>query len=63
MNQFLTVKLSIEKNGHEFTFTMPVGSTIGSAYDAAFEFLRHTEEMARNAIKETQNTLNTQPSE
>lgn len=36
MNAKTIIALQVEKNGHVFTFQMPVGVNYGEAYDAAF---------------------------
>lgn len=50
MDKKLTVKLSVEKEGHDFTFTMPVGCPWGQVYDAAFEILNEIAVMAKEAV-------------
>lgn len=49
MEQKLLVAINIEDNGHKFTFLMPMGAPIGSAYNACHQALDEITKMAKNA--------------
>jgi hypothetical protein len=44
------VSIEIEKGGKVFTFNMPLGSTWGSAIDAAYEALDYVNKQAQEAL-------------
>lgn len=54
MEQTLMVQMVVEKDGAKFTFSMPMGSKIGAAYDAAFEVLDGITKMAQEAAKKAE---------
>ena len=49
MNIKSQITIEIEKDGHIFSFNMPVGAPFGKAYDACFEALQKITEFAKTA--------------
>ncbi len=47
------VQIEVERNDRKYTFSMPVGVSYGEAYDAAFEVLQKTVELAQKAAEST----------
>jgi len=45
------ITLNVTKGDHTFTFTMPVGSTYGTALDASFDILDHLRELVHKAVE------------
>lgn len=45
------ISLEVEKDGHLFSFNMPVGSSWGSCYNAAFEVLLKIVDLSREAAE------------
>jgi len=43
--------LETKKGEQTFTFHMPKGATWGNAIDAAFDFLKHINELSQNAVQ------------
>lgn len=50
------VVIEVDKNDKKFSFSMPAGSSYGDAYDAAFEVLQQTVELAKKAADATKPT-------
>ena len=46
------IVLEIKKGDHTFSFSMPVGSTFGTAIDAAFDILNHVRDLSTQAIEQ-----------
>lgn len=42
------VVMEVDKNGRKYTFTMPVGTNIGEAYDASLQILQ---EILKHVVK------------
>jgi hypothetical protein len=49
MTQKLIVSLEVTKGDYTFIFSMPVGASLGSAYDAAFDVLTEITKMTKEA--------------
>lgn len=54
MDQRGIISLELEKNGKKFSFTMPMGTPLGEAYDAAFSFLSEVLEMSKRAVEKAE---------
>lgn len=51
-NQVGYVHVEIEKDEQNFTFIMPIGAKLGSAYDAAYDVLLEITDMAKKATEQ-----------
>lgn len=47
------VVIEVDKNDKKYTFSMPTGVSYGEAYDAAFDVLQKTVELAQKAADST----------
>ena len=50
MNQKLVVKIEIQEGEHTYTFSMPYGSPVGNAYNAAWQCLQAITDMAKQSV-------------
>ena len=50
--------IEVEKNGRVYTFTMPVGSPLGDAFDASFKVLESVGELQKQAIEKAKEGIN-----
>ena len=49
MDSRAVITIEIEKDGHKYNFSMPIGSPLGTAYNVAHELLMHITDMAKQA--------------
>jgi len=56
MNLKAVVNIEIEKDGHNYIFSMPLGSPWGTAYNVAHEVLQEIVKQAKNAADQTKET-------
>ncbi len=61
MEQKLLIAINIEENGHKFTFLMPVGAPIGSAYNAAHMALGEITKIAKDAADKSKSNPEESP--
>jgi len=50
VTQKAVIVLEVEKNERVYTFTMPVGSPFGEAYDVAFLMLQEVLKLSKEAV-------------
>jgi hypothetical protein len=53
MNQRAMVVLEIEKDGFTYSFSMPIGSPFGAAYDSCFKILEEINSMSKTALEQS----------
>lgn len=51
MNQKLIVNIEVEQDGLNFTFSMPYGFALGSAYNAGIKVLEQLIEMSKQQVE------------
>jgi hypothetical protein len=51
MDMKATLTMTVKQNDNIYTFTMPAGSPIGEAYNAAFEVLQNVLELSKDAVE------------
>ncbi len=54
MDSRAVVHVEIEREGHKFSFCMPMGAPLGCAYNAAFDILQHIVELSKKAADRAQ---------
>jgi len=51
MDQRAVLNMEVEKNGHLFVFSMPIGAPLGEAYDAVYGVLEEIIKLSNQAAE------------
>ncbi len=49
MDQRAVLNMEVEKNGHRYVFSMPIGAPLGESYDAVYSVLEEIVKLSKQA--------------